>query len=111
MHGDRIALEGQPLPAGHPIRDRYLEAPDPVVNGSQNPVGYCALPEEQDVLFRPCACGCGETTDRDFRPGHDVRAIQARVREHFHGSPLALITWIDDHLATRDDLTVARSAR
>jgi len=42
-----------------------------------------------------CACGCGETTDRDFAPGHELRAIQARIRQHFGGSALALIQWID----------------
>jgi hypothetical protein len=99
--GIRIALEGHLLPEGHPIREAYLGKPDPVVNGSQNPVGYCELPEEQPYLQRPCACGCGETSDRDFLPGHDVRAIQQRVRDHFDGSPLKLIEWIDQHRAVR----------
>lgn len=98
-YGDRVALDGASLPSGHPIRDRYLDTPDPVVNGSQNPVGYCELPGEADYLVRPCACGCGETGERDFRPGHDIRAIQSRVRAHFGGSPLALVTWIDERLA------------
>jgi hypothetical protein len=43
------------------------------------------------------ACGCGETSDRRFAPGHEFRAIQARIRDHFSGSPLALIQWIDNH--------------
>ncbi|QIZ38201.1 hypothetical protein [Saccharopolyspora sp. ASAGF58] len=80
------------------MRDAWLGQPDPVVNGSQNPVGYCELPEEKQFLYRSCACGCGENTDRDFLPGHDVRAIQARVREHFNGSPLKFIHWVDDAL-------------
>ncbi|MBB5158196.1 hypothetical protein [Saccharopolyspora phatthalungensis] len=96
--GDRIALEGTALPSGHPVRDAWLGKPDPVVNGSQNPVGYCELPEEKEFLYRPCACGCDENTDRDFLPGHDVRAIQARVREHFDSSPLKFIQWVDDAL-------------
>ncbi|MEV7630560.1 hypothetical protein [Actinoplanes sp. NPDC089786] len=96
-NGARIALEGSLLAAGHPVRDAYLGQPDPVVNGSQNPVGYCSLPEEQPYLERPCACGCGELTDRDFLPGHDVRAIQRRVRDYFGGSPLKLIEFIDKH--------------
>jgi hypothetical protein len=95
--GVRGALEGQPLPAGHPVREAYLGQPDPVANGSQNPVGYCDLPEEQSYVMRPCACGCGDATDRDFLPGHDVRAIQQRVRDHFDGSPLKLIQFIDQH--------------
>lgn len=95
--GARIALEGRLLPEGHPVREAYLGRPDPVVNGSQNPVGYCELPEEQPYLQRPCACGCAESSDRDFLPGHDIRAIQQRVRDHFDGSPLKLIEWIDQH--------------
>lgn len=97
--GTRIALNGALLPAGHPIRDTYLGQPDPVANGSQNPVGYCDLPEEQPYLTRPCACGCDQTSDRDFLPGHDVRAIQQRVRDHFDGSPLKFVQWIDQILA------------
>jgi hypothetical protein len=95
VHGDRVALEGAVLAEGHPVRDALVGRPDPVVNGSQNPVGYCELGEEKPFVFRPCACGCEELTDRDFLPGHDVRAIQARVREHFGGSPLKFIQWVD----------------
>lgn len=97
-HGDRVALEGVVLAEGHPVRDAWIGRPDPVVNGSQNPVGYCELAEEKPFVFRPCACGCEELTDRDFLPGHDVRAVQARVREHFGGSPLQFIRWVDDTL-------------
>src|SRR5258708_1460555 len=57
-HGDRVALEGSALPEGHPVRDVWLGKPDPIVNRSQNPVGYCELPEEHPFLYRPCACGC-----------------------------------------------------
>ncbi|MEV1013253.1 hypothetical protein ACGFIE_11900 [Micromonospora sp. NPDC049275] len=96
--GVRGELIGQPLPAGHPVREAYLGQPDPVANGSQNPVGYCDLPEEQTYLMRPCACSCGEDTDRDFLPGHDVRALQQRVRDHFGGSPLKLIQFIDQNV-------------
>lgn len=101
-HGDRFALEGHALPEGHPVRDAWIGQPDPVVNTSQNPVGYCELPEEKPYVVRPCACGCGEESDRDFLPGHDVRAIQARVRQHFAGSPLKFIHWIDDTLGSTD---------
>jgi len=34
-------------------------------------------------------------TERDFAPGHEQEAIQARIPEHFGGSALALIHWID----------------
>ena len=98
VSGDRVALEGHALVEGHPVRDAYIAQPDPVVNGSQNPVGYCELPEEEQFLYQPCACGCGEVSDRDFLPGHDVRAIQARVRQHFDGSPLKFMQWVDEAL-------------
>jgi hypothetical protein len=100
VHGDRIELQGHVLPEGHPVRDAYLGQPDPVQTGSQNPVGYCALPEEQQFILAPCHCGCGQDTDRDFLPGHDVRAMQARVRQHFDGSPLKFLQWVDAQLAS-----------
>ena len=106
--GLRVALQGRLLPEGHPVREAYLGKPDPVVNGSQNPVGYCDLPEEQAFRLRDCACGCGETSDRDFLPGHDVRAIQQRVRDHFGGSPLAFIRFVDAHFAGADPDEVGR---
>lgn len=99
VHGDRIALQGHLLPEGHPVREAYLGHPDPVDTGSQNPVGYRNLPEEQQFILGPCHCGCDGTTDRDFLPGHDVRAMQARVRAHFNGSPLQFIQWVDAMLA------------
>lgn len=95
QHSDRIALEGQPLAAGHPVYDAYIGRPDPLANQSQNSITYGDLPEEAAYRIRPCACGCGETTGRDFAPGHEMKAIQARVRQHFGGSALALVQWID----------------
>ncbi len=97
--GARVALQGHVLPEDHPVRAAWIGQPDPVVNGSQNPIGYLELLEEEQFLYRPCACECGETSVRDFLPGHDVRAIQARVRDHFDGSPLKFIRWVDDTLA------------
>jgi hypothetical protein len=99
-HGDRVALEGSLLGAGHPMYDAYIGQPDPVDNGSMNPVGYVALPEEQQFLMRACACGCGATSERDFLPGHETRAIMDRVREHFDGNPLKFVQWIDNTLAS-----------
>jgi len=95
QHGDRIALDGRPLPAGHPVYDAYIGRPDPLANQSQNSITYGDLPEEAAFRTRPCACGCGETTGRDFAPGHGLKAIQVRIRQHFGGSALALIQWID----------------
>lgn len=109
VHGDRIALDGEVLDVGHPVRDAYIGTPDPVDTGSQNPVGYRALPEEQPFIQRPCGCGCGQLTDRDFLPGHDVRAMQALVREHFHGSPRELIHWVRATLAATTTSSEATS--
>ncbi|MBP2327331.1 hypothetical protein JOF56_007716 [Kibdelosporangium banguiense] len=100
VHGDRAALEGAVLAEGHSVRDVLIGQPDPVVNRSQNPVGYRELLVEKQFVYRLCACGCGGRTDRDFLAGHDVRAIQARVREHFGGSQLRFVRWVDRQLAT-----------
>jgi len=55
------------------------------------PVASFDLAEEAQFRVRQCACGCGETGERDFLPGHEIRAIQARIRAHFGGSPLRFI--------------------
>jgi hypothetical protein len=98
VHGDRIQLQGSVLTEGHPVRDAYLGRPDPVKTRSHNPVAYCDLPEEQQFILSPCHCRCGQDTHRDFLPGHDVRAMQARVRQYFSGSPLKFIQWVDSQL-------------
>lgn len=95
QHGDRIALEGHPLTAGHPVYDACIGRPDPLANQSQNSITYGDLPGEAAFRIRPCACGCGQEGERDFAPGHELKAIQARIRDHFGGSALALIQWID----------------
>lgn len=43
---------------------------------------------------RPCACGCGETTQRDFAPGHD-RKLQAAL-ERACGGILELRKVVED---------------
>lgn len=93
--GPRVALEGELLPEGHPVREAYLGKSDPIVNGSQNPIGYCELPEELPFLHRACACGCGTMGARDFQPGHDIRAINERIRTRFGGSALKFLQWVD----------------
>ncbi|MFD4407234.1 hypothetical protein ACFWPH_31155 [Nocardia sp. NPDC058499] len=95
VHDDRIAVDGQALAEGHPVRDAWIGRPDPIVNASNHPVGYCDLPEEAQFRERPCGCGCGEISTRDFLPGHDVRAFQDRVRRMFAGSALDFIRWVD----------------
>jgi hypothetical protein len=105
--GDRVELVGHLLEAGHPVYDAYMGQPDPIDNGSQNPVAYVDLPEEAAFLIRACGCGCGEESERDFLPGHDVRAIQDRVREYFAGNPLAFINWLDTTLRPDPPATAA----
>ncbi|MGK4593963.1 hypothetical protein [Amycolatopsis sp. w19] len=103
MIAGRTALEGQLVAAGHPMWDAYFDKPDPIVTESQNPVAYGELPEELELLARPCGCGCGAIGRRDFLPGHDVRAIQARVRANFH-SPLEFIRWVDAHVGSTSSM-------
>lgn len=95
VHGDRVAVDGDVLAEGHPVRDAWIGQSDPVMNASNHPVGYCDLPEEAQFRERPCGCGCGEISTRDFLPGHDVRAFQDRVRRLFAGSALEFIRWVD----------------
>ena len=95
VHDDRIAVDGKVLTEGHPVRDAWIGQPDPAPNSSQNPVGSAELPEDAEVRARPCGCGCGEISTRDFLPGHDIRAIQDRVRRMFAGSALEFIRWVD----------------
>ncbi|MBN6034108.1 hypothetical protein [Amycolatopsis sp. 195334CR] len=57
-------------------------------------------PYLQQFIQRACGCGCGEFSDRDFLPGHDVRAMQQRVRTYFDGSPKKFLRWVDSLLAS-----------
>lgn len=98
-HGDRKALDGRLLPAGHPIREAYLGEPDPLANKSQNRITYGGLPEEAALRDLTCGCGCGTPTTAEFVAGHDVRAIQVRVRAHFAGSTAEFLNWVDDTIA------------
>ncbi|MFI5987568.1 hypothetical protein ACIBEA_42740 [Streptomyces sp. NPDC051555] len=96
--GLKKALETDLLGPGHPLYDTYINQPDPLANESRNSIRYGDLPEEAAFRTRDCACGCGETTTHPFVPGHELRAIMARVREHFGGSALDFITWLDTEL-------------
>ncbi|PPJ35811.1 hypothetical protein C5E45_23660 [Nocardia nova] len=95
-YDDRYAVQGPLLTKGHPVYDAWIGQPDPAANNSQNPVGYIDLPEEAEFRKRLCACDCGGYSTRDFLPGHDLRAIQDRVRRYAGGSVLTFIKWIDD---------------
>ncbi|MFF2088628.1 hypothetical protein ACFVVM_32995 [Nocardia sp. NPDC058176] len=95
-HDDRVELIGPALAAGHPVYDAWIGRRDPAGNNSRNPVSYIELPQERTFVERPCRCGCGELASADFLPGHDVRAMQNRVRALFGGSALAFIDWVDE---------------
>ena len=46
--------------------------------------------------FSDCACGCGEATPGTWRPGHQMNAIQARIRRDFGGDTVAFLARIDE---------------
>ena len=91
QHGDRIALEGQPLAAGHSLYDAYTPACYPLANQSQNSITYGSLPEEGPFRIRPCGCGCGQESRTRLRarpragsyPGAHPRALR-RVSSGAH---------------------------
>lgn len=97
-HDDRKELRGDLLGPGHPLYDRYITLDDPLANDSQNSVTYGELPEEAGARTRPCGCGCEQVTERDFVPGHEIRAVQARVRTHFGGNVASFLAWLDTAL-------------
>jgi hypothetical protein len=106
---DRKALTGELLTAGHPLYDAYIGTPDPLANDSQNSITYGDLPGEVELRLRPCGCGCGQDTERDFVPGHEMRAIQQRVRVHFDGSTTAFLAWLDAALHSERTASSARA--
>jgi hypothetical protein len=78
------------LEAGDPDYDALIGQP---VNGHRNPVTYGRdLHEEMTT----CACGClGDVAgNRVFLPGHDQRAIHARIAKQW-GTTLGFVNWFD----------------
>lgn len=51
--------------------------------------------DSYSVLHRARACGCGITGARDFQPGHDIRAINERIRTDLGGSALKFLQGAD----------------
>lgn len=96
--GGRRIIEGRLLSPNEPLACRWLEAVAPGA-GNRNPVHYFVDEREPP---HSCACGCGApvTAARGFLPGHDQRAIHARITEAW-GDTLGFIDWFDAH---RDDL-------
>jgi hypothetical protein len=89
-HGDRRAIEGEMLGAGHPIHDTYVGGPDPSASRTRNPIHYWEPGSDKTT----CGCGCGAPTDRDFLPGHDQRAIHDRISRAFR-SVREFLVWFD----------------
>ena len=95
-HGDRIALEGQPLAAGHSLYDAYIGRPDPLANQSQNSITYGSLPEEGPFRIRPCGCGCGGgKPNATSRPATSWKLSRRASASTSAGQLVALIQWID----------------
>lgn len=88
---DRYTINGTVLEAGHPVFDKYVGKPSPVI-ASRNPVRYFEDPEFDGG--RLCACGCDEiTTAGDFVPGHDQKAIHERIARI--GTVADFLKWMD----------------
>jgi hypothetical protein len=86
--GARRALVGPILGPGHPVHDEYVGNPSPAQH--RNPVHYFDAPEDR----RGCSCGCGEQIQKgDFAPGHDQRAIHARIAKV--GTVRDFLAWFD----------------
>lgn len=88
--GGRRAIVGRVLHAGDPIHDTYVGQPSPVT-GVRNPVTYFDAEQGQ----RLCRCGCGTllTGPGLFVPGHDQRAVHARVAQV--GTVAEFLDWFD----------------
>lgn len=101
--GDKRAIVGRVLDAGHPVARRLVGSPAP--DHFRNPVTYFS---ESGAAAPACACGCGETVSasRAFVPGHDQKAIHARISKQW-GSTLGFIEWFDTTYPDSSELTAA----
>ena len=86
----RHAFNGQILPSGHSVRDRYVGKP--LASASRNPIHYITDPDDPTGV---CKCGCGQSTNGSWVTGHDQRAIHDRIRRDFGGAVEAFIEWYD----------------
>lgn len=84
----RRALEGRVLSPGHPVYDEFVGGESPV--RGRNPIGYF----DHHVDRATCLCGCGSEVPKGrFLPGHDQRAIHARIAKI--GTVADFIEWFD----------------
>ncbi len=84
----RRAIEGRIVQPGEPLYDEWMGRMV-TVGHSRNPVAY--LPNHP----RLCRCGCGLTVDgaHEFATGHDLKALQTRVKKI--GSVAQFLDWFD----------------
>jgi hypothetical protein len=89
--GNKRAMKGRVLDADHELSRRWLGASAP--DGYRNPATYFREPGGGPTA---CACGCGEPVpaSRSFVPGHDQRAIHARITRQWGGT-VGFIDWFD----------------
>lgn len=89
--GKKRAVVGRVLDPDHPVARKWVGAPAP--DNFRNPVTYVHEPGGGPST---CACGCGETVpaNRAFAPGHDQKAIHARIAKQWGGT-LGFIDWFD----------------
>src|SRR5205823_4624340 len=90
-YGDKRAVQGQVLPDDHPLHRRYVG--QRVADASRNPVRYVEGPDLEPTT---CACGCGTdvAAGRIWAPGHDQKAVHARITAQW-GGVLGFIQWFD----------------
>jgi len=89
--GNRRAIVGRVLDPDDSLAKRWIEAPAP--DSFRNPTTYF---KEPGAAASTCACGCGEPvpTSRSFLPGHDQKAIHARIIKQWGGT-IGFIDWFD----------------
>jgi hypothetical protein len=89
--GGKKAIIGRVLEAGNPVHDGLIG--QPALDAFRNPMTY---PEHPLDALRTCACGCGAevTGARRFQPGHDQRAVHARITKEW-GDVVGFIHWFD----------------
>ncbi|MDO9357070.1 MAG: hypothetical protein Q7T55_25455 [Solirubrobacteraceae bacterium] len=94
--GERKAIVGHVLDPDDPVAVEWVGAPAP--DNHRNPTTYF---EHTGPGTSICACGCGEPVPpkRAFLPGHDQKAIHARIAQQW-GDTLGFIKWFDAEYAT-----------
>jgi len=86
------AIVGRVLHPGDPDHDRLIGT---TIDGHRNPVTY--TDDDPTAGPRTCACGCGAPTTgrRQFLPGHDQKAIHARISKEW-GNTVTFLQWFDN---------------